>query len=211
MFEVEKGLEVDITLVCKLDKEGNIKFINQAYTDVTGFTEKDLIGESHKLIQHPKMPNIILDFAWKYIKAGKHYYLASKNVTKNGEYFWTIADITSKIFDKKTTAIFIRRKYLPSNIKEDFSKLYEVLYGIESSNDNNGKEIAYKYLKGWLEDRGVNRLEDYLINQFGGEKQLSQYMTTEVSDKELFSTDPNDMDIDDILKFIKKKKKRRFW
>jgi hypothetical protein len=36
-------------------------------------------------------------------------------------------------------------------------------------------------------------------------------MTTEVSDKELFSTDPSDMDINDILKFVKKKKKRRFW
>lgn len=210
MFEVEKGLEVDITLVCKLDKQGNIKYINQAYTDVTGFTEKDLIGESHTVIQHPKMPQILLDIAWKYINAGKHYYLVSKNVTKNGEYFWTIADISSKIFENKSTAIFIRRKYLPSNIKEEISKLYEVLFGIEQSSDN-GKEIAYKYLKGWLEDRNEKRLEDYIINQFGSEKKLKDYMATEVPDKELFSTDPNDMDINDILKFIKKKKKRRFW
>ena len=210
MFEIEKGLEVDVTLVCKLDKDGNIRYVNQVYNDVTGFTEKDLVGESNSMIQHPKMPQIILDIAWKYINSGKHYFLISKNITKNGEYFWTIADITSKIFDGKSTAIYVRRKYLPSDIKNEISKLYEVLYGIEQSN-NNGKEIAYKYLKGWLEDREFNRLEDYIISKFGSEKKLKEYMTTEISDKELFSTDPTDMDINDILKHIKKKKKRRFW
>jgi len=208
MFEVEKIIEPDITLVCKLDKEGKIKFINKSYTDVTGFTEKDLVGESHEIIQHPKMPQVILNRAWKYINNGEHYFLASKNITKNGEYFWTIADITSKIHENKSTAIYIRRKYLPSNVKQELSKLYDILFGIENS--GNGIEIAEKYLKGWLEDRKFDDLESYIISQFNGEKKLKEYLTTEVSDKELFSTDPNDMDIDDILKFVKKKKKK-FW
>ncbi len=208
MFEVEKNLEPDITLVCKLDKEGKIKFINKAYTDITGFSEKDLIGESHEIIQHPKMPQVVLNSAWKNINNGEHYYLISKNITKNGEYFWTVADITSRVNENKSNGIYIRRKYLPSNIKQEISKLYDILFGIENS--GNGIEIAEKYLKGWLEERGYNKLEDYIIAQFNGEKKLREYITTEVSDKELLSTDPNEMDIDDILKFVKKKK-RKFW
>lgn len=208
MFEIEKGLEPDITLVCKLDKNGIIKYINKSYTDITGFTEKDLIGQSHEIIQHPKMPKIILDRAWKGIYEGHQQYLVSKNITKNGEYFWTIADINSKIHDNRGTAIYIRRKYLPNDIKEDFEKLYEVLYGIENS--GGGTEVAKKYLKGFWEDKGTN-FNQYIIKKFGGEKNLKTYMTTEVSDKELFSVDPTDMNIDDILKFVKKKKKRRFW
>ncbi len=208
MFDIEKGLEPDVTLVCKLSKDGKIKYINKSYTDITGFTEKDLIGESHEIIQHPKMPNAVLNKAWEAIYNNEHSYLISKNVTKNGEYFWTIADIHPKLSEGRSTAIFIRRKYLPHNIKEEFEKLYEVLYGIENS--GGGKEIAEKYLKGWLEERNTN-YNDYIIKLFGGEKVLKDYMTTEVSDKELFSTDPSDMNIDDILKFVKKKKKRRFW
>ncbi len=208
MFEIEKGLEPDITLVCKLSKDGKIKYINQSYTDVTGFTEKDLIGQSHTIIQHPKMPKIILDHGWKGIYEEKHQYFVSKNITKNGEYFWTIADIHSKIHENRGTAIYIRRKYLPNDVKEDFEKLYEVLYGIESS--GGGEEVAKKYLKGFWEDRGTT-FDNYIIDKFGGEKNLKTYMTTEVSDKELFSVDPTDMNIDDILKFVKKKKKRRFW
>jgi len=208
MFEIEKGLEPDITLVCKLDKKGIIKYINKSYTDITGFTEKDLIGQSHEIIQHPKMPKVILERAWEGIYEGKQQYLISKNITKNGEYFWTIADINSKIHDNRGTAIYIRRKYLPNDIKEDFEKLYEVLYGIENS--GGGTEIAKKYLKGFWEDRGTN-FNQYIIEKFGGEKNLKTYMTTEVSDKELYSVDPTDMNIDDILKFVKKKKKRKFW
>ena len=208
MFEIEKGLEPDITLVCKLDKNGIIKYINKSYTDITGFTEKDLIGQSHEIIQHPKMPKVILDRAWGVIYEGKQQYLISKNVTKNGEYFWTIADINSKIHENRGTAIYIRRKYLPNDIKEDFEKLYEILYGIENS--GGGTEVAKKYLKGFWEDRGTN-FNQYIIEKFGGEKNLKTYMTSEVSDKELYSVDPTDMNIDDILKFVKKKKKRRFW
>ncbi len=208
MFEIEKGLEPDVTLVCKLSKDGKIKYINKAYSDVTGFTEKDLIGESHEIIQHPKMPKTVLDLAWKAINNGQDLYFVSKNITKKGEYFWTIADIHSKIHDNRDTAIYIRRKYLPNDIKEEFEKLYEVLYGIESS--GGGEEVAKKYLKGYWEDRGTT-FEKYIVDKFGGEKNLRTYMTTEVSDKELFSVDPTDMNIDDILKFVKKKKKRRFW
>ncbi len=208
MFEIEKGLEPDITLVCKLSKDGKIKYINKAYADITGFSENDLIGESHEIIQHPKMPKIILNMAWKAIYEGRDIYFVSKNITKNGEFFWTIADIHSKIHENRGTAIYIRRKYLPNDIKEEFEKLYEVLYGIESS--GGGEEVAKKYLKGYWEERGTT-FEQYIIDKFGGEKNLRTYMTTEVSDKELFSVDPTDMNIDDILKFVKKKKKRRFW
>ncbi len=207
MFEIEKNLEPNITLVCKLDKNGNIKFINKSYTDVTGFSEKDLVGQSHEIIQHPKMPNVILERAWNAINHNKHLYLISKNITKNGEYFWTIADIHPKINDNAGT-VYIRRKYLPNDLKEEFEKLYEVLYGIENS--GGGLDVARNYLNGYWEDRGTT-FEQYIINAFGGEKNLKTYMTSEVSDKELFSLDPTDMNIDDILKLVKKKKKRRFW
>jgi len=208
MFEIEKGLEPDITLVYKLTKDGQIKFINKAFTDITGFTEKDLINENHVIIQHPKMPKIIIDLSWEAIHNGQHTYSISKNITKNGEYFWTIADIHSRKSDKLSTSVFIRKKFLPTNIKEEFEKLYEVLYRIENS--GGGTKIARKYLDGWLEDRDAD-YNSYIINSFGGEKNLKDYLTTEVSDEELFSTDPVDMNIDDILKFVKQKKKRRFW
>jgi len=208
MFEIEKILEPDITLVCKLNEDGSIGFINKAYTDITGFSEKDLTGESHKMIQHPKMPKTILDTVWENIRNREKSYIISKNITKNGEYFWTVADIINRLNQSGDEGIYIRRKYLPSNIKEEVEKLYEVLYGIENS---GGKEIALKYLKGWLEERNAASIDEYIFNQFGGEKNLKKYLTTEISDKELFSTDPSSMNIDEILKFVEKKKKRRFW
>ena len=208
MFEIEKIVEPDITLVCKLNEDGSIGFINKAYTDITGFSEKDLTGESHEIIQHPKMPKSVLDTAWDNIRNKEKTYIISKNITKNGEYFWTIADVTNRLNLSSNQGIFVRRKYLPSDIKDEIAKLYEILYGIENS---GGINVAKKYLEGWLEERNARNFEEYIFNKFGGAKNLIKYLTSEVSDKELFSTDPSSMNIDDILQFVKKKKRKRFW
>ena len=207
MFEIEKGIDPNITLVCKLDKEGNIKYINKNYVDITGFGEKDLVGEKNTIIQHPKLPKIISDLAWEKIRNNEDMYFVSRNITKNGEYFWTLVDIRSRFKDAKPTSVFIRRKYLPLDLKEEFAKLYDILYAIETS--GAGEKAAKKYLKGWLEDKGGS-IHNYIIMKFGDEAKLRKYMTNEVSDRELFSLDPNEMEIDEILKSLKKKK-RRFW
>ncbi len=207
-MELEKGLSPDITLVCKLSKEGIIRYINKAYTDITGYSEAEIIGKSHETLQDPKLPSIISQRIWETIRTSDHAYFASKNYTKNKEFFWTVADIHSRVRENKPTAIFIRRKFLPLEIRAELEQLFKILYEIE--NHGGGQKVAQKYLAGWFEDRGVTCLSEYIVKKFGGEKKLAEYMNAEIPLKELFQVDAREMGIDEILKTIKKKKKRRF-
>ncbi len=203
-MSVEKTLTPDITLVCKLSKDGIINYVNKSYTDITGFSESELIGQSHQKIQHPELPQVLQEIVWDMIHQDKHTYFISKNITKNGEYFWTVADINPRLHEGRKTAIFIRRKFLPYDIKVEFEKLFKVLHEIEDQ--GGGIKVAKKYLAGWLEDRN-STFSDYIASKFGGEKNLKEYMTSEVSDEELFKIDLNEMKIDEILKTLKKKKR----
>ncbi len=207
-MELEKGLSPDVTLVCKLGKDGTIRYINKSYTDVTGYTEAEIIGKSHEKLQDPRLPAVISKRIWETIKSHKHAYFASKNYTKNNEFFWTVADIHSRMHENKPTAIFIRRKFLPLEIRGELEQLFQIIYEIE--NHGGGEKVAQKYLEGWFEDRNVSCLSEYIVNKFGGEKKLAEYMNAEIPLKELFKVDAREMGIDEILKTVKKNKKRRF-
>ncbi|NPA45891.1 MAG: PAS domain S-box protein [Chlorobi bacterium] len=209
MEEFEKGLSPDITLVCKLSKDGIIRYINPEYTMVTGFTEKEIIGQPHTVLQDPKFPAIIQKKVWEAINSTDHTYYISKNYTKQNEYFWTVADIHSKVSENKPTAIFIRKKFLPLKLRSEVENLFRILYEIETH--GGGEKVAEKYLNGWLEDRNVGSIPEYIVKYFGGKDKLEKYMNAEVPLDELLKVDPREMDIDEILKTIKKKKRFRIW
>ncbi|GEM_PF-3167025 len=204
----EKILPPDITLVCKLTKDGIITFVNQEYLNVFKYKETELIGQPHTIIQDPELPEVISDILWNRIYQGQKFYYVTKNLTKDKEVVWTLVDGTSKIQENRKNAIFLRRKFVPHEIKEEFKSLYKTLYEIETQ--GGGKKVAQKYLEGWLEDRSVSSINEYIIKKFGGEKKLKAYFTAEISDEELFKIEPDEMNINEILDFVKKKKKRRF-
>jgi len=203
-MRVEKLFPPDVTMVCKLSKDGIITFVNQAYEQITGYSQAELVGNSHEVIQDPKLPKVMQERVWDLINQGQHTYFISRNLTKHNEYFWTLADVHSRVHEGRRTAIFIRRKFLPYELKQEFEKLYDTLYEIETK--GAGMETARRYLDGWLEDRNAS-FGEYIVKKFGGEDKIKAYMTSEVSDEELFKIDVNEMKIDEILKTLKKKKR----
>ncbi len=206
MNEYEKGLNPDTTLVCKLSKDGIIRYINPEYTMITGYTENEIIGQPHTILQDPRLPQVIQNKVWDAIYSDKNNqtYFISKNYTKNGEFFWTVADIHTRFDDKKPTAIFIRRKFLPLELRVEFEDLFRILYEIETQ--GGGLKVSEKYYEGWLEDRDATSMSEYIVKRFGGKEKLEKYMNAEVSLEELFKVDPREMSIDEILKNVKKKK-----
>jgi len=208
MTEVEKGLSPDVTLVCKLDKEGKITFVNEPLSRITGFTAAELKGKPHEILHHPELPLTVRKRVWDLINQNRHSYFVSKNITKNHEFFWTVADINPMLHKGWNTAVFIRKKFLPFEVRKEFEKLYDILYNIETR--GGGEKTARKYLDGWLEDRNVDNLSDYIIRLFGDEKKLKHYLTSEISDEELFTVDPSELTLEEILKKVNKKRKRFF-
>ena len=48
--------DAESRLVSMTDLQSNIIFVNQAFIQISGYSEQELIGSPHNLVRHPDMP-----------------------------------------------------------------------------------------------------------------------------------------------------------
>ncbi|MDO8961395.1 MAG: PAS domain-containing protein, partial [Methylophilus sp.] len=82
----QKEVELSDTssIVSKTDLKGRITYINRDFIDISGFTEAELIGQSHNIVRHPDMPPEAYVDLWSTVKAGRPWNGMVKNRCKNG-------------------------------------------------------------------------------------------------------------------------------
>jgi methyl-accepting chemotaxis protein len=90
----EVSLEIEQSLVSKTDLKGQITYINQSFIDVSGFSQNELIGQSHNIVRHPDMPSEVFADLWETLKAGRPWTGIVKNRCKNGDHYWVEANAT---------------------------------------------------------------------------------------------------------------------
>jgi PAS domain S-box-containing protein len=81
-------------IVSKTDLGGRITFVNQAFVEISGFNERELMGAPHNLVRHPDMPAAGFADLWQTIKAGRPWEGIVKNRAKNGDHYWVRANAT---------------------------------------------------------------------------------------------------------------------
>jgi len=81
-------------IVSTTDLKGRITSINRAFVEISGFTEKELIGQSHNIVRHPEMPPEAFEDLWNTIKQDRPWIGMVKNRCKNGDYYWVKANVT---------------------------------------------------------------------------------------------------------------------
>ena len=90
--------EVELTdahsIVSRTDLKGRITYINRDFVEVSGFSEKELIGQPHNIVRHPDMPAEAFGDLWRNLKAGRPWTGYIKNRCKNGDHYWVLANVT---------------------------------------------------------------------------------------------------------------------
>ena len=91
---VEHELRDGAQIVSKTDTKGVMTYVNRQFIEVSGFAERELIGQAHNLVRHPDMPAAAFKDLWDTVKAGKPWNGIVKNRCKNGDYYWVEANVT---------------------------------------------------------------------------------------------------------------------
>lgn len=143
----DKSLE----LVSKTDKAGTIRYANEAFVNVSGYEEYELVGQPHNIIRHPDMPKVIFKLLWKNLLNGKDFHAVVKNMAKNGRYYWVLTRFEIFKNDKgEITGFMGRRKSVPTEVSDKIEELYKKLKQIEDATEIDSAE---DYLTGYLEDQ----------------------------------------------------------
>ena len=71
-------------ILSRTDLTGKIKSCNAYFTDISGYTEAELIGKPHSIIRHKDMPKVIFKLMWSRLEKNENI-LAIVKINLNQE------------------------------------------------------------------------------------------------------------------------------
>jgi PAS domain S-box-containing protein len=136
-------------LMSKTDLKGNIMYANEAFIDVCGYDEFEIINKPHSILRHPDMPKVIFKMMWETISRGESFHVILKNMAKTGRYYWVTNDL-KVTKDNYGIASFTGQQQAVNTeiIDKIIEPLYKKLFQIENS---SGIQASENYLIGFLE------------------------------------------------------------
>lgn len=87
-------MKPDDLIVSKTDIKGKLTYCNSTFISFSGYSERELLGQPHKIVRHPDMPRTVFQLLWQTIASGEEFFGYVKNLCKNGSYYWVFATIT---------------------------------------------------------------------------------------------------------------------
>jgi len=76
------------TIVSKTDEDGIITYVNDAFCEISGYRQDELIGHTHSLLRHKDMPDHFFKTLWSTIKKRESFQATIKNKAENGEAYY---------------------------------------------------------------------------------------------------------------------------
>lgn len=113
-LEIEKQLEIsqqendllvdlvnESSIVAITDLKGNIKYINEKFIDISGYSEKELLGKNQSIVSSGYHGPSFWKEMWKTIGKGKTWKGEIKNKSKNGTFYWVETTIKPRLENGK--------------------------------------------------------------------------------------------------------------
>jgi PAS domain S-box-containing protein len=118
--KLSQAVEQSPVSVAITNIHGEIEYVNPKFTEITGYSKEEAIGQNPRILKSGEMPAEKHTQLWQTISSGKAWFGEFQNTKKNGESYWEMASI-SPIVDPAGNITH----YLV--IKEDITdrKLYE--------------------------------------------------------------------------------------
>lgn len=131
-IEYEKAIDVS-TILSRADIHGNITYVNQAYCEVSGYTEEELIGKSFAKFRHPENPSRLYEEIPQSVLVGNSWNGEMKQMAKDGSTYYINTTVVP-IMDANDN--LIEYMSISRNVTE-FVELHKEL-------EETQKEIIYK-------------------------------------------------------------------
>ncbi len=97
--QLHQAVEQSPNLVVITDKMGNIEYVNDKITEITGYSSEEVIGKSTKIFSTGETSIETYRRLWNTITSGKEWRGILHNKKKNGEFYWSQESIAPVIND----------------------------------------------------------------------------------------------------------------
>jgi len=140
---MEIKLDNSDNIISKTDLQGNISYVNARFTEISEYSETELLGKPHNILRHELMPKAVFELLWKRIKEGQELFAYVVNKTANNNFYWVLAHISPVVDETKNIIAFqsIRRRANPLAL-DTIKPLYKEMLELEKKG-NTESSIAF--------------------------------------------------------------------
>lgn len=160
MQKLSTAMEQSPVSVLITDKLGNIEYVNEALTEVSGYSREELIGQNPRILNSGKQSDNFYRDLWSTILSGNTWRGDFQNKKKNGDIYWESASISPIISADGEITSFV-------GIKEDITGRKESFEEIEKSR---------KAAMSIMQDANIQKrlAEEALVNLGKSQEELEQ-------------------------------------
>ncbi len=98
LLKLSRAITSSPTSVVITDLEGTIEYVNPKFSELTGYSSEEAVGENPRILKSDRTPSDTYDNLWTTLTSGKVWHGRLSNRKKSGELYWEDAWI-SPIFD----------------------------------------------------------------------------------------------------------------
>ncbi len=163
---VERRLDKDAYIVSKTDTKGKITYANRSFMQLSGYSEKDLLGVQHNILRHPQMPRGVFKLLWDTISAGDECFAYVINLCKNGDHYWVFANISPTTNQRGKIDGYYSVRRLPSpDVVKTVSELYKKMLVEESRAGVRGAvKASQSLLNDVIKGAGHDSYETFILS-----------------------------------------------
>lgn len=101
----------EIAIISETDKSGIITRVNENFVRISGYTESELVGKTHRVINSGFHQPEFFEKMWSDIREGKIWRGEVLNSKKNGELYWVDSSIFPVFDDQNNVTGFMSIRY----------------------------------------------------------------------------------------------------
>ena len=162
IYKLSHAMEHCSATVVITDTGGNIEYVNPKFTQLTGYSHEDAIGENPRILKSGKTSDKVYNELWRTIISGREWNGEFCNKKKNGDLYWEAVSISPVKDDKGVITNYIAVKDDITNRKRTEEALAQSEQRFRQYFDLGLIGMAITSLeKGWVE------FNDTLCNMFG--------------------------------------------
>jgi two-component system sensor histidine kinase/response regulator len=142
-------------IVAITDVNGTITYVNKRFTEISGYSEKELIGNNHRLLNSGRHPKTFFAQMYNTISKGQVWSAEICNRSKDGSYYWVDTTIVpfSNTAGELESYIAIRaditkRKESELRVKEGLSLMLSVIESTDNGilvTDPDGEVLQFNH------------------------------------------------------------------
>lgn len=116
LFEYQKA--IDHNIICSITNvEGDIIYVNHKFCEISKYSEDELIGKNHRILNSGHHSNEFFENMWKMILSGGIWNGEVRNKAKDGSFFW-LENTIFPVFDERKNIVQFFSMRMPIDLKK---------------------------------------------------------------------------------------------